>query len=93
MARRRDSFRTIRPDFLLKLGCPPHLFASSIWKAVAPSPVDQWGEPVGTDGDALIIAVRSRECLDAFRSQEKTILGRLAAHGLRMKSLRIRLKK
>ena len=89
---RPKSFRTIQPDFLLKLGCPSHIYARSMWRRILPEPVCEWGHPVYMEGDCLVVAVQSREYLDAFRSHEDIILRKLKENGLSVGRIRVRLK-
>jgi len=90
---KRNSFRLIQHGYLLKLGCPAHIFAKGIWNRVLPDPIAGWGHPVEMADGKLVIAVRSREYLDAFRSQERVILDRFSAHGLLLNGLVVRVQR
>lgn len=91
MKSKSRKFRRIEPDLLLKWGCPVHLYVAGRWHDLIPEPVCQWGKPIGMEGDGLVIAVRDRTCLDAFRSQEKEILSRLFGIGVHVDRLIFRL--
>ncbi len=91
MKSKNRKFRRIEPDLLLKWGCPVHVYVAGRWNELIPEPVCQWGRPVGMNDENLVITVRDRTCLDAFRSQEKEILSRLEAIGVHVKHLVFRL--
>ena len=58
-----------------------------------PDPISGWGHPVEMNEGKLVIVVKSREYLDAFRSQERVILERFSAHGLSLNGLVVRLQR
>lgn len=93
MKRKNLNLRRIDPGLLLKWGCPVHLYVKTRWHELIPEPVCEWGIPVGMEGDALLVEVRDRTCLAAFRSQEEQIMERLSGIGVRVNGLVWRVRK